>query len=160
MLCVSNALLTADHEMLKLRQSAITGVEGYAQCQQELQDALKKLDLKTSECKVYQEQVLKLSDALRLQSVSAPVYEAQHQRLLKKILSLVLAGIALATLALLKTLLWRGECIVHQKFTTMVGVIHLGKVHSQKPAITRKLAVPRKSFKDGLAEITKDLPKA
>jgi hypothetical protein len=62
--------------MLKLRQSAITGVEGYAQCQQELQDDLKKLDLKTSECKVYQEQVLKLSDALRLQSTGAPVYEA------------------------------------------------------------------------------------
>jgi hypothetical protein len=76
MLCVANALLTSDHEMLKLRQSAITGVEGYAQCQQELQDALKKLDLKTSECKVYQEQVLKLSDALRLQSAGAPVYEA------------------------------------------------------------------------------------
>jgi hypothetical protein len=48
----------------------------------------------------------------------------QHQHLLKKILSLVLAGIARATLALLKTLLWRGECIVHQKFTTLVGVIH------------------------------------
>jgi hypothetical protein len=76
MFCVSNALLTADHEMLKLRQSAITGIEGYSQCQQELQDALKKLDLKTTECKVYQEQVLKLSDALRLQSVSAPVCEA------------------------------------------------------------------------------------
>jgi hypothetical protein len=76
LLCVANALLTSDHEMLKVRQSAITGVEGYAQCQQELQDALKKLDLKTSECKVYQEQVLKLSDALRLQSAGAPVYEA------------------------------------------------------------------------------------
>jgi hypothetical protein len=62
--------------MLKLKQSAITGIEGYAQCQQELQDALKKLELKTSECKVYQEQMLKLSDALRLQSVAAPVYEA------------------------------------------------------------------------------------
>jgi hypothetical protein len=41
-----------------------------------LQDALKKLELKTSECKVYQEQMLKLSDALRLQSAAAPVYEA------------------------------------------------------------------------------------
>ncbi len=61
-LLVSNALLTSDHEMLKLRQSAITGIEGYAQCQQELQDALKKLELKTSECKVYQEQMLKLSE--------------------------------------------------------------------------------------------------
>jgi hypothetical protein len=50
--------------MLKLRQSAITGIEGYAQC------------LKTSECKVYQEQMLKLSDALRLQSAAAPAYEA------------------------------------------------------------------------------------
>jgi hypothetical protein len=27
MLCVSNALLTSDHEMLKLRQSAITGLK-------------------------------------------------------------------------------------------------------------------------------------
>jgi hypothetical protein len=34
MLLVSNALLTFDHEMLKLRQSAITGIEGDAQCQQ------------------------------------------------------------------------------------------------------------------------------
>jgi hypothetical protein len=71
-LMVSNALLNSDHEMLKLRQSAITGIEGYAQCQQELQDALKKLELKTSEYKVYQEQMLKLSDALRLQSAAAP----------------------------------------------------------------------------------------
>jgi hypothetical protein len=36
LLCVSNALLTSDHELLKLRQSALTGVQGYAQCQQEL----------------------------------------------------------------------------------------------------------------------------
>jgi hypothetical protein len=36
MLCVSNALLTSDYELLKLRQSAITEVEGYTQCQQEL----------------------------------------------------------------------------------------------------------------------------
>jgi hypothetical protein len=71
MLCVSNALLTSDYELLKLRQSALTGVEGYAQCQQELQNAQKKLDLKTAECKVYQEQVLKLSDVIRMQSVGA-----------------------------------------------------------------------------------------
>ncbi len=76
LLMVSNTLLNSDHEMLKLKQSAITGIEGYAQCQQELQDALKKLELKTSECKVYQEQMLKLSDALRLQSTVAPAYEA------------------------------------------------------------------------------------
>ena len=75
-LVVSNALLNSDYEMLKLKQSAITGIEGYAQCRQELQDALKKLELKTSECKVYQEQMLKLGDALRLQSVAAPVHEA------------------------------------------------------------------------------------
>jgi hypothetical protein len=75
-LLVSNALLSSDYEMLKLKQNAITGIEGYTQCQQELQDALKKLELKTSECKVYQEQMLKLSDALRLQSVAAPVYQA------------------------------------------------------------------------------------
>ncbi len=48
MLCVSNTLLTSDHELLKLRQSALTGVEGYAQCQQELHDAQRMLDLKTS----------------------------------------------------------------------------------------------------------------
>ncbi len=36
LLCVSNALLTSDHEMLKVRHSTITGIEGYAQCQQEV----------------------------------------------------------------------------------------------------------------------------
>ncbi len=72
LLCVSNTLLTSDHELLKLRQIALTGVEGYTQCQQELQDAQRKLDLKTSECKVYHEQVLKSSDAIRMQSVGAP----------------------------------------------------------------------------------------
>ncbi len=72
LLCVSNTLLSSDHESLKLRQSALTGVEGYAQYQQELQDAQRKLELKTAECKVYQEQLLKLSDAIRMQSVGAP----------------------------------------------------------------------------------------
>jgi hypothetical protein len=62
LLCISNTWLTSDHELLKLklRQTALSGVEGYAQCQQELRDAQRKLDLKTSECEVYQEQVRSL----------------------------------------------------------------------------------------------------
>ncbi len=78
-LCVSNTLLTSDHELLKLRQNALTGVEGCARYQQKLQDAQRKLDLKTSECKVYQGQVLNLSDSICMQSVGAPFEAALAQ---------------------------------------------------------------------------------
>ena len=83
----------------------------------------------------------------------------QHLHLLQKIWTPLLAGIILATPVLLKKLPWHGECIAHQKFSTMVGVIHLEKARSQKPATTLKLAAPRNSL-DGPAGITKDLPEA
>ena len=83
----------------------------------------------------------------------------QHLHRWQKIWTLLLVGIILAAPVLLKKLQWHGECIAHRRSSTMVGVTHLGKAHSQRPVTTRKLAAPRNSL-DGPTRITKDLLEA